>query len=151
VDGYVSQTFQRRQAERYFLNLLKIDKFPKIFPMSFPDREGHNFFIRSSDTGRIKEKPLNSLLWLLDRAIVNRGAVVPQRMWSWHTVTDKHVEEAVLQMPIFFEGVDGRLSLSLDAAAAGQCHTLRDAEQFAPLELTLTNIRIHVGVIAEVY
>jgi hypothetical protein len=129
--------------------LLKIDKFPKIFPMSFPDREGHHFFIRGSDTGRVIEEISNNPLWLLDRAFVNRGTLVPQTMP--HTVTDErqHVEEAVLQLPIFFEGTDGRLGLSLEAAAASRCHDLRDAQQFAPLgQTSITHIRIHVGIIS---
>ncbi|KAF8263647.1 hypothetical protein EI94DRAFT_1596241 [Lactarius quietus] len=56
-------------------------------------------------------------------------------MWSPHTVIDRrqHVEEAILQMPIFFEGIDGRLGLSLEATAAGRCHGLRNARQFALL------------------
>ena len=86
----------------------------------------------------------------LDRAIANKGTVVPQTMWSPPTVTDKrqYGEEANLQMPIFFEGIDGRLGLSLESAAAGRCHSLRDAQQFAPLgHKSTTHIRIHVSVI----
>ena len=77
--------------------------------------------------------------------------MVPQLMWTPHTVTDKrqHVEEAKLQMPIFFEGLDGRLGLSLEASATGRCHGLRDAQQFAPLgHKSTTHIRIVVGVVS---
>jgi hypothetical protein len=76
--------------------------------------------------------------------------VVPQTMWSPNTVTDKrqHVEEAVLQMPIFFEGIDGRLGLPLEDSAAGRCHGLRNAQQFAPLgQKSTTHIRIGVSVV----
>ena len=90
--------------------------------------------------------------WLLDRAVLGgRGAVIPQTMWTPHTVTDKrqHVEEAVLQMPIFFEGKDGRLGLSLGEAAAGRCHGLRNAQQFAPIgHKSTTHIRIGVRFIS---
>ncbi|KAH9010047.1 hypothetical protein EDB85DRAFT_1826311, partial [Lactarius pseudohatsudake] len=73
-----------------------------------------------------------------------RGSVVPQTMWSPHLIDRKqHVEEAVLQMPIFFEGIDGRLGLPLEAAAMGQCHALRNAQEFAPLgHKSTTYIRI---------
>ena len=76
--------------------------------------------------------------------------MLPQTMWSLHTVTDKrqHVDEAVLQMPIFFEGVDGRLGLSLEASAAGRCYGLRNAQQFVPFgHKSTTHIRIVVSVV----
>ncbi|KAH9054249.1 hypothetical protein EDB87DRAFT_1647317, partial [Lactarius vividus] len=53
---------------------------PLIEMVSYPDREGH-FFL------------------LLDRTVVNRGTVVPQTMWS----PRQRVEEAALQMPVFFD------------------------------------------------
>jgi len=60
-------------------------------------------------------------------------------------VTDKkhHVEEAELQLPIFFQCDDGKLGLTLEAAAAGRCHGLIGAQSFAPLGLkSTTHIRI---------
>ncbi|KAH9016218.1 hypothetical protein EDB84DRAFT_1443208 [Lactarius hengduanensis] len=140
VDGYVSQTFLPRRAEQYFLDLLKRKFIPPIENVSYPDREGRSFLV-----GPITRQPFDTPALLLDRAVVDRGTVVPQTMWAPHTVTDKkqHVEEAVLQMPIFFEGVDGKLGLSLEASAAGRCHGLRNAQQFAPLgQKSTTHIRI---------
>ncbi|KAI9439537.1 hypothetical protein H4582DRAFT_1812696 [Lactarius indigo] len=81
----------------------------------------------------------------LDCAVVHRGTVVPQTMWSPHIISDRrqHVEDAALQMPIFFVGIDGRLGLSLQAAAAGRCHGLRNAQNFSPLgQKSTTHIRI---------
>ena len=80
--------------------------------------------------------------------VVRSGTVVPQTLWIPHTVTDRrqHVEEAPLQMPIFFQHTDGRLGLSLDAAFGGRCHSLLNAQHFAPLvPQTGTSIRIHVS------
>ena len=52
-------------------------------------------------------------------------------------------------MPIFFEGKDGRLGLSLEDSAAGRCHGLRNAQQFAPLgQKSTTHIRIGVSIIS---
>ncbi|KAH9176499.1 hypothetical protein EDB89DRAFT_1902839 [Lactarius sanguifluus] len=144
VDGYVSQTFLPRRAEQYFLDLLKRKCIPPIENVSYPDREGHSFFV-GPITRQVLEQPFDAPALLLDRAVVDRGTVVPQTMWAPHTVTDKkqHVEEAVLQMPIFFEGVDGKLGLSLEASAAGRCHGLRNAQEFAPLgQKSTTHIRI---------
>jgi len=49
-------------------------------------------------------------------------------------------------LPIFFQCTDGRLGLTLEAAAAGRCHGLVSAQDFAPLGLkSTTHIRIVVG------
>ncbi|KAH9014674.1 hypothetical protein EDB84DRAFT_1528755, partial [Lactarius hengduanensis] len=141
VDGYIANTYLPRRAEKYFLDLLKRKAIPPVGTLSYPDREGHFFFVRER-LGQPFETPSS---WLLDRTVVARGSVVPQAMWSPHTVTDRkqHVEEAVLQMPIFFEGIDGRLDLPLEAAAAGRCHALRNGQEFASLgQKSTTHIRI---------
>jgi hypothetical protein len=73
---------------------------------------------------------------------------VPQKLWAPSTHTDRrnHVQEAELQLPIFFQCSDGTLGLSLEAAASGLCHGLVDAETFAPLGLkSTTHIRIVVS------
>ena len=125
-----------------------------IFPietLSLPDR-GSRFFLANQITQHVIVQPFDgdTSSRLLDRAVVNKGTVVPQTMWSPHTVTDKrqHVEEAVLQSPIFFEGWDGMLGLSLEASATGRCHGLRRAQEFAPLgQKSTTHIRIVVCVV----
>jgi hypothetical protein len=144
VDGYISQTLQSRRTEQYFLDLLKSNSIPPIVTSSYPNREGH-FFLVGPTSRHTLEQPFDTSSRLLDRAVVNRGTVVPQTMWSPHTVSDQrhYAEEAVLQMPIFFEGIDGRLGLSLEASAAGRCHGLRNAQQFALLgHMSTTHIRI---------
>ncbi|KAF8274598.1 hypothetical protein EI94DRAFT_1794363 [Lactarius quietus] len=143
VDGYISQSFQSRRAQPYFLVLLKSDSIPPIETSSYPNGEGY-FFLVGPDTLRDLNLPVDSSR-LLDCTVVNIGTVVPQTMWSPHTVTDKrqHVEEAVLQMPIFFVDMHGTLGLSLEASAAGRCHALRNAQEFAPLgQKSTTHIRI---------
>jgi hypothetical protein len=51
-----------------------------------------------------------------------------------------------LQMPIFFQHTDGRLGLPLDVAISGRCHSLLNAQYFAPLgPQTTTYIRILVS------
>ena len=122
-----------------------------IATLSLPDR-GSRFFFANQITQHVIVQPFDrdTSPRLLDRAVVNRGTVVPQTMWSPHTVTDKRlqVEEAVLQSPIFFEGLDGMLGLSLEASATGRCHGLRGAQDFAPLgQKSITFIRIVVCVL----
>jgi hypothetical protein len=85
---------------------------------------------------------------VLDRGILNKGTVVPQTLWAPHTLTDQklHVEQAELQLPIFFQCSDGRLGLPLEAAASGRCHGLTNAQNLAPLGMkSTTHIRIVVS------
>jgi hypothetical protein len=124
--------------------LLKSDSIPLIETTSYLDREGHFFLVASGQPFHVPSR-------LIDHTVVNRGSVVPQKMWSPYTITDQkqHVEEAVLQMPIFFEDINGRLGLSLENAAAGRCHGIRNAQKFALLgEKSTTHIRIGVGVVS---
>jgi hypothetical protein len=74
---------------------------------------------------------------------------VPQTLWTPHNKNDlkQHVEEADLQLPIFFIHENGDLGLSLEDAVNGRCHSaLRDARTHAQLGgKTTTHIRISVG------
>ncbi|KAI9453212.1 hypothetical protein BJY52DRAFT_1123778 [Lactarius psammicola] len=145
VDGYMSRTFRSRTAEQYFLNLLKSTSIPPHATLSYAWREGYFFFIHSVPPHI--PAPLSSppSFWLLDRGIVDRGTVVPQRMWSPHSASDRrrHVEMAQLQMPVFFEGEDHRVGVSLIASADSRCHSLRDANHPVPLgQKSSTYIRI---------
>ena len=109
--------------------------------------EGAFFFVPSVPR-HISVQFQDQSRWVLDRGIVNRGTVVPQTLWAPHTVTDKkhHVEEAELQLPIFFQCADGQLGLTLEAAANGRCHGLIGAQNFAPLGMkSTTHIRIVVS------
>jgi hypothetical protein len=77
-----------------------------------------------------------------------RGTVVPQTLGALNIVADlrQHVAEEELQLPIFFESMDGRLGLPLEAAVAGRTNDLLNAQAFAPLGvMSTTQIRIHVG------
>ena len=77
------------------------------------------------------------------------GTVVPQTMWSSDSPSDRrqHVEMGKLQMPVFFEDQHQALGFSLEALVDGRCHTLRHANNPAPLgHKTTTHIRIIVSV-----
>jgi len=145
VDGYISQTVRSRAAEQYFLNLLKSTSVPPQAVLSYPKREG-NFFFLNSVPSHIPPQQSNNPpgRWLLDRGVVTRGTVVPQTMWSPHSAAAIDRRQQVdLQMPIFFEGTDGRLGISLEASVAGQCYGLRDASHPAQLgDKPTTNLRI---------
>jgi hypothetical protein len=147
VDGYISQTFQSRPAEQYILNLLKSTSVPPHTPSAFPTRDGSFFLLHSVPSHIPTQHSSPPGRWLVDRGVVNRGTVVPQRLFSAHTSFDRR-QQVDLQLPIFFEGSDGRLGISLEASAAGQCYALREASYPTQLgEKTTTNIRIAVSVV----
>ena len=127
--------------------------------MFYLGREGHYFFIDDSGTGPGIQGPFGSFSWILDRAVVNRGPVVPQAIPHGVTHRWRHDDLGSLQLPIFFDGVDGRLGFALrqdslppsrrSAAATGPYRLFRNTHEFAPLgDKSTTNIRIAVRVIA---
>jgi len=149
VDGYISRTFRSRAAVQYFLNLLKSTSVPSHVTLTYSGREGYFFFVHSIPPHVPSPPSSPPGFWLLDRGIVDRGTVVPQRMWSPYSALDRrrHVEKAHLQMPVFFEGEDQRLGISLAASTDNRCQSLRDANHPAPLgQRSSTYIRIAVSV-----
>ncbi|KAI0266702.1 hypothetical protein BC834DRAFT_109823 [Gloeopeniophorella convolvens] len=145
VDGYVSRTFQAQPAQRYFSTLFKSNTLPPYHAWISPSRRlvfvvnhvpGHILVATASQ----RDPP-----WTIDWGIVSVGTVVPQTMWEPQSITDRrqHVEEAELQMPIFFIRTDGTVGISLEDAASGRCDTLFNARSPAPLAgRTTTHIRI---------
>jgi hypothetical protein len=136
--------FGYQTSEWYFSCLLKSNTIPASRQSG---REGDPFVIASVPR-HIRDQFPNQNAWALDRMVVRTGTVVPQKLWTPQTVTDRrqHVEEAPLQMPIFFQHTDGRLGLPLDVAISGRCYTLLNAQHSAPLgPPTTTYIRILVS------
>jgi len=141
VDGYISQCFGPQHAEAFFLFLLKNNSFYGAY---YSGREG-GYFIVTSVPRHIQVQFPDPRTWIIDRGLMSYGTMVPQGFWVPHTNTDRrqHVAEAELQMPIFFEDTNGRLGITLEAAASGRCHGLLNAQCFAPLgNKSTTHIRI---------
>src|SRR5579863_9626288 len=109
VDGYISRSFSPRQAEWYFFWLLKGNPVPSHAPWHAPGIESAFFFAPSVPRHILNQFP-NQSSWVLDRSIMHKGTVVPQTFWAPHTQTDQkhHVEQAELQLPVFFQCSDGR-------------------------------------------
>jgi len=140
VDGYISKGFGPSQAERHFHCVLKTNTIAAR-------QSGGNgdYFVVTSIPPYIQSQFPNQHAWVLDRRVMNAGTVVPQTLWIPFTVADRrrHVQNAELQMPIFFLHMDGRLGLPLEAAVSGRCHSLLNAQYFAPLgRQTTTHIRV---------
>lgn len=148
VDGYISQTFRSRAAEKYFLNLLKTTFIPPNATLPYSWRDGYFFFVYSVPPHIPRSLLSPPGCWVLDRSIVDGGTVVPQTMWTPDSAVNRrqNIEKALLQMPIFFEHKEGTLGLPLEASTDGGCHALRDANDPAPLgPKTTTHIRIVVS------
>jgi len=140
VDGYISQCFGPQHAEEFFRSLLKNNSFYAAYCSG-----ESSLFIVTSVPRHIQVQLSDPRTWIIDRGVVGYGSVVPQGVWVPHTNTDRrsHVTEAELQMPIFFEDTNGRLGITLEAAASGRCHDLLNAQCFAPLgSKSTTHIRI---------
>ena len=79
---------------------------------------------------------------------ITQGTVVPQRRWTPAVETDvrRYVEEATLQLPIFFVNRNGGVGFSLPDILQGLDHDLCNRDGQASLGgRATTNIRINVG------
>ena len=78
IDGYISQTFQSRGAEQYFLNLLKSSSIPPHTTLSYMSNGGDFFFVYSVPPYIPSQFSNLPGLWLLDHGVMDGGTVVPQ-------------------------------------------------------------------------
>jgi hypothetical protein len=139
-DGYIACSFQSESAIQYFCSLFGRDTLPPLKSMSLPGREGSFLVVDYMPPSNIQPHISDSNgqdFWIVDRTVTSRGLVVPQMMPLPPTLSDVggHSDLSGLQFPIFFEHVDGKLGLSLEAATAGQC---RNAQGHAQLGAGLT-------------
>ena len=78
---------------------------------------------------------------------MTQGTVVPQRRWTPAVEVDirRHVEEATLQLPVFFVNRHGGVGFSLPDILQGHDHDLSNRDSQAPLGgRSTTHIRINV-------
>lgn len=149
TDSYVSYTFTPQAAEVYLAYLFKTEP-GVVRPFHHQDA----FFVWNQPPistqapimilprGQHHPRPA----WLLDFAIRPGGSVVPQQIWFPQGQGDwrRYVEQAQLQMPLFFMSAEGSLGVPIVNAAAGQM-ALRGGNEPAPFgEKTTTKIRIGV-------
>jgi hypothetical protein len=152
TDGYIAWSFHSSSATQHFCSLLGVDALPPLKPLSLPGREGIFLAVDHAPPPHIPPHISDNNgrhFWVLDRTIASGGPVVPQMMPAPLTVSDirGHSDLSDLQFPIFFEHVDGRLGLSLEAAVAGRCDTLRNAQEYAQLGAwSTTHICIAVSI-----
>ena len=135
MHGYLSHSVGPQLAERHFSYILKSNAISASYRVG-PD--GGSFVINSRDQ--------NSSV--LDRCVLSIGTVVPQILWNPHDAIDqrRYVQDAQLQMPIYFLHTDGRLGLTLEDSVGGRCNTLLNSQFSAPVgSYGTTHIRVSVS------
>jgi hypothetical protein len=150
TDSYISYTFTPQAAEVYLAYLFKTEP-RRVQP--FHHQQDAFFVWNQPPISTMppimavpRGQPYPSPAWLLDFAIRPGGSVVPQQIWFPQGQGDwrRYVEQAQLQMPLFFINADGTLGVPVVNAAAGQM-TLRGGHELAPFgDKTTTKIRIGV-------
>ena len=148
TDGYITYTFRPQDAANYLMILFKVN--PQVVQANAFLHQGA-FFVWNQPT-IWTQPPLNfdeRPGWLLDYHIRPGGSVVPQQIWFPQGQVDwrRYVEQAQLQMPLFFVNADGSLGVPVVNAAAGQMY-LHGASEPVPFgDRTTIKIRICVCVL----
>jgi hypothetical protein len=151
VDGLVAHTFAPEDADNYFNILLKTPASQYFLPYYGIVHHQGAWFITENVNSVPNESPGVPLhaTPLLDYSIAGtHGTIVPQRRWTPVDEVDirRHVENATLNLPIFFVNRNGNLGFSLTDILRGCDRDLHNANGFAPLGgRATTHIRINVS------
>jgi hypothetical protein len=144
TDGYISYTFNSRNAECYVVHLFRRDA---ALVQAFRDGNAYSVFIPPSHFS----PPIRTHYgdtWVLDHPVRTGGSVVPQQIWAPQGQGDRrrYVDQAQFRMPIFFVNMNGGLGVPVMNAAAGHMQ-LRDA-YLPPSLMDKTTAKIRIGVCA---
>ncbi|KAF8257743.1 hypothetical protein EI94DRAFT_1254355 [Lactarius quietus] len=147
VDGFVARTFAPEDAANYFVLLFRSPQFIQQFGVVYHD--GGAWYIThnvNSVQGTSPGVPLQTRPLLDYSTNPTYGTVVPQRRWTPADEVDfrRHVEAAVLQLPLFFVNRNGSIGFPLQDILQGCDRELHHASHFAPLGgKSTTHIRIN--------
>ena len=106
------------------------------------------YIIRSVPSPSLGASSQNGSLPLDFSVRMTQGTVVPQRRWTPADEVDirRHVEEATLQLPVFFVNRNGGVGFSLPDILQGRDHDLYNRDSQASLGgKSTTFIRINVS------
>jgi hypothetical protein len=146
IDGFISNTFSPQDAHNFFALLLGTRNFLQQYHVSYA--QGIWYIVRNVPPPS-PGLPSQSFLLPLDFTVeLTQGTIVPQRRWTPADEVDirRHVEEATLQLPIFFVHINGGVGFSLLDILQGRDRDLRNRDSEAPLGgRTTTHIRINVS------
>ena len=152
VDGFVARTLIAGDFNNYLMLLLRTPQpqcFLEYYGIEY--RRGAWYIRRNSNFAQGALSGVSYLhTLLLDYNIsATTGTVVPQRRWTPADDVEirRHVESAVLQLPIFFVNHNGSLGFRLPDILRGCNRELHNANSFAPLGgKYMMHVRIHVSL-----
>ncbi|KAF8261602.1 hypothetical protein EI94DRAFT_1745588 [Lactarius quietus] len=148
VDGFVARTFSPEDSTNYFMLLLRTSPSQNYLQYYGIIHHQDAWYLTHNTNlvqGTSPGVPLQSTPLLDYSSGATHGTVVPQRRWSPTDEVDfrRHVEGAVLELPIFFVHRNGSVGFPLPDISRGCDRELRNANGFAPLGgRTITHIRI---------
>jgi hypothetical protein len=142
VDGYIAYMFDPQFAERYHTSLLRRES--RDINWHTEEAGSLSFFLAAAP---ITNGPVQH--WIIDYVAKDTGPVIPQQIWAPRNRSDarRYVEHEQLHPPIFLVHRDSiDLGFPLTDVAAGNCMSLRGADQTAPVGPGVhAQIRINVS------
>ena len=140
VDGFVTHMFTPRDAFAFFTLLLRIPDFRPY--VTYSRGVWYISHGQQPPAGPPTQLPLDF------SARATEGTIVPQRRWTPADEVDvrRYVQEAVLQLPVFFINRNGGVGFWLPDILEGHDGDLYNRGSHAPLGgVSTTHIRINVS------
>jgi hypothetical protein len=128
VDGYIAHMFGPQSAQGYHASLLRRESRDIDWRIG---ALGSLLFFIAAAPGTDPAQD-----WIIDYLRRHTGMVIPQQIWVPRNRSDarRYVDHEQLHPPIFLVHRDlGDLGFPLVNVAAGNCMSLRDANQTAPV------------------
>ena len=147
VDGFIARTFASEDADRYLKLLLQEQNFLQYYGILHRRCVWlitHNFDLMQGTSPGVQSENYP----LLDYSVTDYGTVVPQIRWAPDSAValQQNVENAELQLPIFFVNSNGGIGFPLPDTLKGYVCDLHNANDPAPVgPKTTTFIRICVS------
>jgi hypothetical protein len=149
VDGFIANTFSPQDVHGFLTHLLGRQDYLQHYNVVFHGRAWYitqNYVLPQSPGVPPAQHP-----WIpLDLSVgATQGTVVPQRRWIPADEVDvrRHIEEATLQLPIFFTKNNGEIGFTLRDILHGLDIDLLNRDSQAQLGgVATTHVRINVGL-----
>jgi len=146
VDGFLGNTFSPQDVHGFLTQLLRTPDFLQYYNVVY---SRGTWYITQNLLPRSPGIPAQHPWMPLDLDVrATQGTVVPQQRWIPADEVDvrRHVEEASLELPIFFVKYDGGIGFALYDILQGHDIDLFNRDSQAQLGgRTTTHIRINVG------
>jgi hypothetical protein len=150
VDGFLAHTFSPQDAYVFFTLLLRTPDFLRYYHVSYSQgmwsiTQNAPLHVQRS---LLEVSTQNPPLALDFSVQATQGTVVPQRRWipAEEDNVRRHIQEALLQLPIFFVNQNGGVGFWLPDILQARDRDLYNRDSAASLGgVATTNIRINVS------